>query len=149
LIDSWRALWQNPDLSFYFVQITPYDYSKTTGSAETEPAFWAAQEQALSLPHTGMVVTTDLVDTPLDLHPAYKWEIGRRLALLALAKDYHEKVAYSGPVYQNMTVKGRRVRLTFTGGALVSRNGLPLRWFETADKNGNFTPATATIAGDD
>ena len=149
LIDSWRALWQNQDLSFYFVQIAPYYYSKTTGSAETEPAFWSAQEQTLSLPHTGMVVTTDLVDTPLDLHPAYKWEVGRRLALLALANDYHEPVVCSGPVYRTMTIKGKKVELTFTGGPLVRRNGEPLRWFWTADKNGNFTPATATIAGDD
>ncbi|HEV9035328.1 MAG TPA: beta-L-arabinofuranosidase domain-containing protein [Puia sp.] len=147
LIESWRTLWANPDLSFYFVQIAPYYYSKTTGSTGTEPVFWEAQEKALSLPHTGMVMTTDLVDTPFDLHPAYKWKIGRRLALLALANDYHEAVVCSGPVFDHLTVRGRRVELHFTGGPLVSRK--PLRWFETEDKSGKFTPATAAIAGDD
>jgi len=147
LIEGWRSLWGNSGLSFYFVQIAPYYYSKTTGSTGTEPAFWEAQEKALSLPHTGMVVTTDLVDTPLDLHPAYKWEVGRRLALLALAKDYGQQVTYSGPVYLGMRISGRKVELTFAGGPLVDRK--PLRWFETEDKNGKFAPATAIIAGDD
>ncbi|HVS96571.1 MAG TPA: beta-L-arabinofuranosidase domain-containing protein [Puia sp.] len=148
LIDSWRGLWLRPDLSFYFVQIAPYYYSRTTGSAETEPVFWAAQEKALTLPHTGMVLTTDLVDTPLDLHPAYKWEVGRRLALLALANDYHQPVVCSGPRYRRMTIKGRKIVLEFTGGPLVARNGQPLTWFETEDKNGRFARATAAIDGD-
>lgn len=46
----------------------------------------------MSLEHTGQVIVTDLVDHLKDIHPSYKWEVGRRLALWALAKDYNKKV---------------------------------------------------------
>ena len=156
LIDSWRTLWEDQSLPFYFVQIAPFYYSHSTGGNQShtptaEAAFWAAQEKALQLPHTGMVVTTDLVDSLQDLHPAYKWEIGRRLALWALGKDYKENIVYSGPTYQSMTVKGKTITITFanTGTGLVSQDGKPLSWFETAGKDGKFSPASAVITGDD
>lgn len=153
LIGSWRSLWGGPELSFYFVQIAPFFYSRSDGgnqphSPTTEAAFWAAQEKALAIPHTGMVVTTDLVDSPKDLHPPYKWVIGHRLALLALAKDYGEQVEYSGPVYKELSVKRDKIEVSFTHGGLVSQDGKPLDWFEAAGKDGRFVPAKAVIRDD-
>jgi len=177
LIRSWRNLWagqttgrekrdtgremrdtgrEMQDLPFYFVQIAPFYYSHSNGgdqphSPESEPAFWEAQERALSLPHTGMVVTTDLVDSLQELHPAYKWEIGRRLALWALAKDYDKKeVVCSGPVYRNMVISRKHITLTFSdvGGGLISKDGKPLDWFSIAGADGQFVPASAVISGD-
>lgn len=152
LIESWRTLWGNANLPFYYVQIAPFYYSRSNGgnqshSSTAEPAFWEAQEKALQLPHTGMVVTTDLVDNIQDLHPAYKWEIGRRLALLALANDYHKPVVCSGPVFQSAKAKGKTIVLTFTGAGsgLVSHDGKSLDWFETAGRDGNFVAASAVI----
>jgi len=144
LITSWRKLWEEPNAPFYEVQITPYEYSKTTHSPYTEPAFWDAQQKALSLPNTGMIVTTDLVDGISQLHPRDKQPIGHRLALLALGKG-------SSPIFRSMTIKGRTIQLKFANadGGLVSHDGKPLDWFETADKNGKFMPATATITGPD
>jgi sialate O-acetylesterase len=156
LIESWRGLWQDPGLSFYFVQIAPFYYSHSTGgdqphTPESEPAFWAAQEKALALPHTGMVVTSDLVDSLQDLHPAYKWEIGRRLALWALAKDYGQALVYSGPRYRQATAKGRKMIVVFdeTGGGLVSHDGKSLDWFDIAGADGKFVRAKAIIEGKD
>ena len=151
LIDSWRGLWGSRELPFYFVQIAPFFYSKTRGSVYLEPAFWGAQEKALALPHTGMVVTSDLVDSLQDLHPAYKWEIGRRLALWALAKDYGQPGVYSGPVYKNMIIKGHKIELSFgeVGSGLVSHDGRALDWFEVAGVDGRFVQATAKIEGND
>lgn len=158
LIDSWRGLWDRvgADLPFYFVQIAPFYYSRSSGGGQshavtTEPAFWEAQERALSLPHTGMVVTTDLVDSLSELHPAYKWEIGRRLALWALAKGYdHRDVICSGPAYKSMSRKGRNIILYFSGigGGLVSHDGKPLDWWELAGADGHFVSAVALIKGD-
>ncbi|HVW61096.1 MAG TPA: beta-L-arabinofuranosidase domain-containing protein [Puia sp.] len=153
LIEGWRSLWEDPDLSFYLVQIAPYYYSRSNGgnqphTPETEPAFWEAQRKALSLPHTGMVVTTDLVDNLNDLHPAYKWEIGRRLALWALAKDYKKQVEYSGPLYKSMDIKGDRIEIAFSHGALISHDGKPLNWWEIAGADGKYVPAAAVIKGD-
>jgi sialate O-acetylesterase len=156
LIESWRTLWENPGAPFYFVQIAPFEYSHSNGGNQVhtstlEPAFWEAQAKALELPHTGMVVTTDLVDSIQELHPPYKWEVGRRLALLALANDYHERVVCSGPTYASLTAKGKTIILTFTntGSGLISHDGRPLDWFETAGANGKFVAATATIEGND
>ena len=156
LITGWRKLWENPDLPFYFVQIAPYYYSRSNGGNQShsqtlEPAFWEAQTKALKLPHTGMVVTTDLVDSAEELHPPYKWEVGRRLALLALANDYHQPVVCSGPIFQRVKANGKTLILTFAnvGGGLISQDGKPLDWFETAGPDGKFTPATATIHGTD
>ena len=151
LIESWRGLWGGGELPFYFVQIAPFFYSRTTGSVYSEPAFWGAQEKALALPHTGMVVTSDLVDSLQDLHPAYKWEIGRRLALWALAKDYSQPGVYSGPVYKDMVIKGRKIELRFeeVGSGLVSHDGRALDWFEVAGVDGQFVKGVATIDGND
>ena len=96
-----------------------------------------------------MIVTTDLVDKLSDIHPSYKWEVGRRLALIALAKDYKKKVVYEGPVYKSMTVKGNRIELSFKskGGNLISSDNQPLSWFTISDNGKYFVPAKAEIKG--
>jgi sialate O-acetylesterase len=133
------------------VQIAPFYYSKSKGKValdeETLPGFWNAQEAALSLPHTGMVVTTDLADNINDLHPTYKWKVGERLALLALAKDYHENVACTGPTFKKATIKGDKIEVEFanTGKGLVSNNQQPLSWFTVAGVDEKFVPAKAEI----
>jgi len=154
LVEGWRGLWEGADLPFYFVQIAPFYYSKSNGggqphSVESEADFWGAQEKALALPHTGMVVTSDLVDSLKDLHPGHKREVGRRLALWALAKDYGQRLVCSGPVFRGATVKGKKVEIGFdeVGSGLVSHNTRPLDWFEVAGADGRFVPAKAKIAG--
>jgi sialate O-acetylesterase len=94
-----------------------------------------------------MVVTTDLVDSLVDLHPAYKWEVGRRLALWALAKDYGKGVECSGPVFKSFNIHENNIELSFSNGALASHDGKPLNWFEVAGLDGKFVPASAAIQG--
>lgn len=150
LINWWRKDWGHPDMPFYYVQIAPFEYSKTRGmNEELLPKFREAQEAVMKkIPHTGMVVTTDLNDTITQLHPHYKWEIGRRLALWALNKDYGKKeIVYSGPVYKSMKVSGRQAIISFdeVDGGLISKNGQPLNCFTIAGRNGKFVPAQAVI----
>lgn len=151
LINSWRKLWEEKDAPFYFVQIAPFYYSKSKGKIaldeETLPRFWNAQEAALSLSHTGMVVTTDLADNIKDLHPTYKWKVGERLALLALARDYHKNVACTGPTFRKATIKGNKIEVEFsnTGKGLASNNQQPLNWFAVAGADEKFVPAKAEI----
>lgn len=160
LINSWRTAWNNAssgliktELPFYYVQIAPFNYSTTKGkvvlNTETEPEFWEAQAQLLRMPNTGMVVTTDLNDYPDDLHPTYKWEIGRRLALWALANNYGKKINYSGPIYQSMSLKGSTAELEFDhiGQGLISAAGKALDCFTIAGADGKFVPAEAQIKG--
>ena len=154
MINTWRSIWRDKELSFYFVQITPFHYSESKGeyqlTKETLPKFWEAQAAALEIPHTGMVVTTDLNDSPDELHPTYKWEIGRRLGRLALARDYGKKsLVYSGPVFRSMKTRGNKAVLSFshTGSGLISKDGKQLTNFEVAGTDGNFVAAEAVIKG--
>jgi sialate O-acetylesterase len=72
-----------------------------------------AQRRTLSLPNTGMAVTLD-IGSQSSIHPPNKQDVGVRLALWALAKDYGKRVAYSGPFYQSMTVRNGKAYLSFT-----------------------------------
>jgi sialate O-acetylesterase len=151
LINSWRKLWNDKKASFYFVQIAPHSYSKSNGkiilTEETLPRFREAQTAVLKLAHTGMVVTTDLVDKLEDIHPTYKWEIGRRLALLALTNDYQKKLIYSGPVFKKATINSSKIEIEFisTGSGLTSNDRKPLNCFMIAGANEKFIAADAII----
>jgi sialate O-acetylesterase len=83
LIVSWRDVFENPDLAFYFVQLAPYGQVHWDQSGESWAWLREAQEKALSLPNTGRVVITDLGEFA-DIHPADKRPVGDRLADLAL-----------------------------------------------------------------
>ena len=151
LIGGWRQVWGQGDFPFYFVQLAPFNYSRFRPIEPTAlPMIWEAQADALAIPDTGMAVTVDIGDLE-DIHPANKLDVGKRLALWALAQTYgHEDLVYSGPLYRSMEVEGNRIRLHFdhTGGGLVSRDGEPLRRFEIAGADGEFVPAQAEIDGD-
>ena len=143
LIRNWRDSWETDDLSFYFVQIAPYVYS---GVDSTESAFLReAQEKALQLPNTGMVVTLDLA-TVNNIHPPFKKEVGERLASIALAKDYGRDVVYQGPVFKSATVEEKSIRIDFDfaeGG--LKGMGNRLSEFEIAGKDMKYVKADARI----
>ena len=154
LIESWRRHWRDAQLPFYFVQIAPYNYSGAKDvrphTTENLPEFWEAQALTLKLAHTGMAVITDLVDSIVDLHPSYKWEVGRRLALLALHNHYgFTHLVCSGPLYSGIKIVNNKIEVSFTnvGSGLASHNGKPLDWFTIAGADGKFLPAQAVIAG--
>jgi sialate O-acetylesterase len=147
LVEGWRKAWGR-NMPFYFVQIAPFTYG---GKEELLPALWEAQVASLKIPHTGMAVITDLVPNVRDIHPNKKKEVGDRLALWALAKDYGKKdIVYSGPLYKGMKVNGNKIQLTFAhlGGGLQSRDGKPLSEFEIAGDDGKFVPAEAAVEGE-
>lgn len=150
LISLWRDAWNDRKAPFYFVQLAPYNYSRHSGKVplneNTEPEFWEAQAQLLRLPATGMVVTTDLNDDGEDLHPTYKWEIGRRLSLLALAKDYGKPVVFSAPVFKKAVFIRNEAVLTFDHIQNAANiKGKSLTGFEIAGKDGVFYPAEALL----
>jgi sialate O-acetylesterase len=102
----------------------------------------------LSLPNTGMAVTTDIGNST-DIHPKDKQDVGKRLAAIALHHVYKKDMVYSGPVYQSMKVDGDKIIINFTntGSGLMTKNGV-LKGFEIAGLGQQFYPAAATIEGD-
>ncbi len=149
LIGGWRNAWDAPSLPFHFVQIAPWKGKYEEGEL---PKLWEAQVAALKIPHTGMAVTTDLVDNIADIHPKNKKDVGHRLARWALAKDYKRSdIVFSGPLFKDQKIEGGKIRVSFahTAGGLKSRDEKPLSDFEIAGADGVFVPATAVIAGRD
>jgi sialate O-acetylesterase len=147
LIDGWRSVWNEGDFPFLYVQLAPYHYGN--GNPTALARIWEAQMAALTLPDTGMAVTNDIGD-PKDIHPKDKQDVGKRLALWALAKTYGKQIVYSGPLYKSMSIDGSKIRVKFehVGGGLVARNGKPLDWFQIAGDDKKFVDAEAIIDGD-
>jgi sialate O-acetylesterase len=148
LIQGWRTVWGQGDFPFLFVQLAPFDYG---GVATRLPEIWEAQAATLAFPNTGMAVTTDLVASLKDIHPPNKQDVGKRLALWALAKNYGQSdTVYSGPLFDSIKVEPNQVRLKFkhASGGLISRDGKPLSWFSIAGADKKFLPAEATIDGE-
>ncbi|WP_433901560.1 sialate O-acetylesterase [Sphingobacterium puteale] len=153
LIENWRTLWENPKLPFYFTEIAPFYYSlDEKGHVRMPrtvlPEFREAQDLVLQLPHTARIITTDLVDDPHDLHPSYKWEIGRRHALKALKYVYHKNIVADSPELEAVKYQGKQARVKLKHAAgLKSVDGKPLTSFEVAGEDGIFYPAQAAING--
>jgi sialate O-acetylesterase len=147
LINGWRKVWNEGDFPFYYVQLAPFRYG---GDPLLLPQIWEAQSSVLALPNTGMAVVTDITNLG-DIHPKNKQDVGKRLALWALAKTYGRKdLVYSGTLYKSMSVEGNKIRIRFEhiGGGLASRDGQGLNWFTIAGDDKNFLEAQAEIDGD-
>jgi sialate O-acetylesterase len=145
MIGCWRNGWNRGNFPFYFVQIAPFNYGETYGSAAY---LREAQQQSLSVPNTGMVVTMDIGDNA-DIHPKNKQEVGQRLANLALANTYGQSgIRCSGPVFSQWKKEGSEVRVYFDNAAdgLISK-GDRIKSFTLAGSDGIFHEATARIDG--
>ena len=96
-----------------------------------------------------MAVLTDIT-TIGDIHPPNKQEVGRRLALWALANTYGKSdLVYSGPLYKAMAVDGNKIKVTFNHSVgLKSRDGKDLSWWSIAGEDKKFVNAQAKIEGD-
>ena len=153
LVDSWRKQWGNEKMPFYSVLIAPYFYTKRKDKVphapETLPLFWEQQVRSARIPYTDFITVTDLVDDLNNIHPSYKWEVGRRLALLPLAKNYGFKnITYSGPTYQRMQVKNDKIVLYFdNANGLKTANDQSPTFFTIAGTDGQFVDAKAEISG--
>jgi sialate O-acetylesterase len=146
LIKGWRTVWGQGDFPFYYVQLAPFVYR---GAEPTMlPVLWEAQTAVLNLKNTGMAVTTDIA-TVKNIHPPNKQDVGKRLALWALAKSYGKnELTYSGPLYRSMKIDGTGIWLEFNhSDGLKSRDKKPLDWFTIAGEDGEFVPAKAAIHG--
>jgi sialate O-acetylesterase len=144
LIHNWRADWNEGNFPFYFVQIAPWTY----GSSSKSYVVRNAQFETLSVPNTGMAVTLD-IGSLKTIHPPDKQDVGKRLALWALAKQYHKDVFYSGPLYKSMKIKGSKIILSFehTGEGLALKEINGKTNFIIAGRDQKFVDAQVKIEG--
>lgn len=149
LIEGWRSVWNqegNRDFPFLFAQLAPYNYG---GDPTRLAGIWEAQTETLKVKNTGMAVLTDIT-TLNDIHPPNKQDVGRRLALWALANTYgHSTLVYSGPLYKSAKFEGNKAIISFNHAAgLKSRDAKDLSWWSIAGEDKKFVKATAKIEGD-
>lgn len=152
MILDWRKRW-GEDFSFYIVQLAEFGNGKA-GPAEPGAAdAWVELQEAQlltaqTLSHCGLVVANDVGDEK-DIHPKNKQEVGRRLALWALAKDYGKKdVVFSGPIFKKSRTEGSKVRLSFNfASGLKTRDGKEPQSFIICGPDQKWLPAKAKIEG--
>jgi sialate O-acetylesterase len=149
MIQNWRKDWGQGDFSFLFVQLANWREIKP----EPVESDWAelreAQLMTLDLPNTGMAVIIDIGDAD-DIHPKNKQDVGKRLALWALAKNYGKGIVYSGPLFKRMNIEGNKAILSFdhVGGGLIAKGDESLKGFAIAGADRKFVWAEAEIEGD-
>ena len=141
LVDGWRQNWNNPDMPFYFVQLSSLN-------RPSWPWFRDSQLRIMKeISNTGMAVSSDCGDS-LDVHPRCKQPIGERLARWALAKTYGQDITPSGPVFSSVTRQADALIVSFLyADGLQTSDGKAPSCFEIAEEDGLFHPATATIEG--
>ena len=153
MIQSWRKAWGQGDFPFYIVSLANF----TPVKPEPGESDWAELREAqtltaMNVPNSGQSITIDIGEAN-DIHPKNKQEVGRRLALVAMAGAYHKKnVAHSGPVYDSMKVDGDTVRLSFKytqGGLLAQGPDAPaVKGFAVAGDDRKWYWADARIDGE-
>ena len=148
MITDWRSKWGEGNFPFYFVQLSSFNAGN--GNSK-QGSTWAelreAQSHTLSLPNTGMAVTTD-IGNATDIHPKNKMDVGKRLAAIALNNLYGYKMVDKGPSYSSMTVNKNSIIIAFknTGSGLeIKNNDRIISGFEIAGPDKIFYPAEASI----
>lgn len=134
---GWARAFGNRNLKLYFVQLAPWKSSWWD--------IWMAQAAfAAEEPNAGMVVTADIGNSH-SIHPADKGPVGRRLAALALKRDYgFSDIVADSPTIRAVRAEGDRLVLDFNdadGWYIYSddrRDSVP---FELAGEDGEYRPA--------
>ncbi len=150
LIRTWRQAWGLGPLPFVFAQIANH----ADVQCDPAPDLWAEvrESQLLSLgePNTAMAVTIDIGETQ-NIHPTNKQEVGRRLALAALAKAYGRRHEFRGPLLRGWHVQGFRIQMQFdhAEGGLVLKSNRPDNGLRIAGPDRVFVPAQAEVRGEE
>jgi sialate O-acetylesterase len=158
LIASWRRQFEQPNLPFYTVQLSMFNWNDGNGRTPRDPnktGGWpvireAQEKTAREVPNSGLVVSWD-VGEKANIHPADKRPLGERLAKLALRDAYGKKdVVADSPSYESHKIQDGKVRIKFknTHGGLKTKGDKPLG-FAIAGEDKNFVWAEARLEADE
>ncbi len=149
MIKDWRTRWNQGDFPFAWVQLPGYMKAQ---EKPVEDGGWPCIREfmlkSLSVPNTGMAITIDVGEAG-NIHPVNKQEVGKRLAMWALAKVYGQNCASSGPLPSGHEIKGSEIICSFknTDGGLLAREG-ELKGFAIAGADKKWFKGSAKIEGD-
>jgi sialate O-acetylesterase len=149
MINDWRKKWGD-DFYFYFVQLSSYGSNQSSNDGSNWAELREAQTMTLSLPKTGMAVTTDIGNAN-DIHPTNKQDVGKRLAANALKLTYGQDISYSSPMFDSVKYENGKAIISFKfadSGLMVKDKFGYLKGFEIAGADKKFYYAKAEIEGD-
>lgn len=149
MIADWRRTFQQGDFPFYIVSLAAFMERKDTPGDDWWAELRAAQAfTARTVPNSGLAIAIDVGDAK-DIHPKDKKEVGERLALIALANYYGQRVVCSGPTFDRAEVLPGALKLHFknaAGGLIVK--GDKLGEFAIAGEDHKWFWADAKIEGE-
>lgn len=144
LIDSWRDAW-GYEFPFYIAQIAPYS---EYGTNNVRGAIVRDQQRRVvkQVPHTGLVLTADIA-TLDDIHPPNKQDVGKRLADMALARQYGKDAQLSRPVLSSLTKSGAHVSVTYEVTGTLSYQPNAHNGFYLSGADGVWHQAEVQVKG--
>lgn len=134
LINSWRNTWNNPEMPFYFVQLSSIE-------RPSWPHFRNSQRlMAAEIPYCDFAVSSDK-GNPSDVHPKEKAIIGERLARLALNQTYNKShITQHGPSPVSAKIVNGKTIIEFSNAKeLKTSDGAKLREIEIKGEIGSFS----------
>lgn len=151
MVSRLREQWGQGNFPFYYMQIAPYNYAQLPpynqgGKYNSAYLRDAQRKSEAKIPNSAMAVNMDNGEES-SIHPMRKEVVGKRLALLALAKTYGMKgFGYASPAYESMAVNGSVVTLKFSNVDFgLTTFGKEPSLFEIAGKDKVFYPAQAHV----
>jgi sialate O-acetylesterase len=135
MINDYRKKWKQPDLPFYWIQLSSIDTARY--AAQYWPLFRDEQRKLLDeVSNGGMAVCSD-IGSKYDVHPTNKKEVGQRLAQWALQQVYKENVIPSGPLPLHAKYRNGKVMISFKylAEGLRTSDGKALRGFSIDGNN--------------
>jgi sialate O-acetylesterase len=151
LIRNWHNAWGRGDFPFYIVQLANY------GPVQEQPgdSQWAELREAQAMtaanaPNCGLATAVDVGDA-VDIHPRNKQDVGKRLALVALAQTYGQDVVHAGPSLASHIASDGVVRMRFSNvpGGISGGVGARLAGFSIAGADRAWHWADAVVESGD
>lgn len=159
LIEDWRALWNQGNLPFYYLQLFNVSaakiYEESTWSDLREQQLFLLDD--VTVPNTGMAVIIDTNEDPANsddairMHPHNKKPAGERLAAITLRNTYGFEFQAEGPGLNHYRISNDTVYAVFknVGDGLKIKDGeTTLNGFVLSGADQRFKTATAVILND-
>lgn len=150
MITEWRKAWEIGDFPFYWVQLADFMAEQEAPAESAWAELREAQTNTLALPNTGQAVIYDLGEGR-DIHPRDKQNVAKRLARIALAKDYGQTLVYQGPTFKSLEVAGDKAVVTFenVGGGLYTFDTKEATGFAVAGEDKIWHKGVGIVKGPD
>ena len=127
MVKDWRALFQQEDLPFYYVQLANYIDPAAMSDAKNWAELRYEQDRARFLiEHSEMVPALDC-GISYELHPYDKKTLAERLARVALSRDYKKEEEYENLEVNDVSQSVRSVSVKIKGlkGQLALSENVP------------------------